>query len=168
MAANKTVLGALVGASIFLGLVAVWPRSVHPPAVNQNLSCPPRTMAEKIAGADLVVTGDVFAVLPFASQAEVLIVGERDYRGTVPDRGINIITDRQAVGDSAMTENGSGLNLRADSGPYLLLLNRRDDGRFRIDRCSGSRRLDTGLTAVEEAALGPGQAVDGGSIRGIH
>lgn len=126
-------------------------------------ACIVRSISEYAENADLIITGEVFAVIPEETTgATVLITPSRVFRGVLPVRGVDIAS---RVGTPS-TSGGRPVDGRVDelhfaSGqpPYLLYLRESDDGRYRTSACDGSRSMPEGLTAQEQAILGKGEEV---------
>lgn len=112
--------------------------------------CPVEAASERIARADLIVTGSVFAVIPGPTGADVLITPDRVYKGQAPKEGITI-TAKDAEAGVSLSEGE--LHFRSVDPTYLLFLRQRSDGRFLTSRCDGSRFLGNGLSAEEEPLL---------------
>ena len=155
-----------VGVVLLAGSVLLWPRPIVRPRPS-HIHCATSSVGQRLGQADLVITGHVFAVVPFGVLAEVLIQPDWVYRGTPPATGVNVVTTRQGRQTSSVTRGGG---LKFSSGPtvYVLALDRRVDGRYTVGQCSGSRLLGDGLTAAEKDFLGPGHAVDEATLSGIH
>lgn len=109
---------------------------------------------QKIAGADLIVTGNVFAVIPGPTGADVLINVDQVYKGTVPERGITIAALDAEKMNEERSIDGTDLHFASGQPPYLLYLHEREDDRYHTSRCDGSRFLGEGLSSEEQQFLG--------------
>lgn len=147
-----TAIVVVVAAAIF---IATKPKRV--PQLNTNAQqpswlCPDRTLAENVAAADLILTGEVAAVLFQKTLADVWIKPRERFKGTPPSTGLRIMAN--PVEDAQGTVEGMGdLHFTSDDPPYLLFLKQRADGRFSTSACYGSRLLGDGLTPEEKTVL---------------
>lgn len=113
--------------------------------------CPRQTVEQRVAAADLIVTGTVFAVIPDNDEAGVLITPQRVYRGSLPPNGI-VVAARSADRTTSNAVTGD-LHFTSDDPPYLLFLKQRSDDRFATSACFGARLLGDGLTPEEQTVL---------------
>lgn len=115
-------------------------------------ACIPLTLADSVARADLVLTGDVFLVVPAEpGYASVLITPQKVLKGKVPSQGVRIL----AIADAgAAGSRSDDLHFTSNQPPYLLFLQQQPDGVYRTSKCVGSRLLGGGLTVEELAAFG--------------
>lgn len=126
--------------------------------------CPAKTLAEQMGIADLILTGEVFVVLPDDTDALVYIKPLTVYKGSPP---IPLII--RANADEGVPAGGSGqrqilvlpdgsrqneLHFASGQPPYLLFL-RKSDNKFLTSRCDGSRVLGSGLSTQEQENLAP-------------
>jgi hypothetical protein len=123
--------------------------------------CARQVLPDHIAAADLILSGEVFVVLPDEPNALVYIKPLTVYKGTPPAQIIIRATAATATaggtGGNAIVilPNGtkeSELHFASGQPPYLLFL-RGSDNKFITSRCDGSRLLGGGLTAEESAVL---------------
>lgn len=148
---------AVVILAVLIAAVFVVPRIVREPESGRSVtdvpkaSCVALSAAERIARADLIVTGSVFAVLSGPTGADVLVTPDRVFKGQVPKEGITIAAKDAKAGVS-LSEGGE-LHFRSTDPVYLLFLRQRPDGRFLTSRCDGSRFLGNGLSEEEEPLL---------------
>jgi hypothetical protein len=120
----------------------------------------PTTLSERVAAADVIVSGSVFVVIPGGSYgAQVIIDPLTFYKGRV-DTPTLIVNARDDAGVTTFTSDDRE-HLRFQSGqpPYLLYLYRQADGTFNTRDCDGTRFLATGLTAEEQQLSGLKTAV---------
>lgn len=126
-------------------------------------ACIARLPSEYADNADLIITGEVFAVVPEETTgATVLITPLRVYHGVLPERGVDIASrvGTPSTSDGSPKDNSMGeLHFASGQPPYLLYLREGDDGRYRTSACDGSRSIPGGLTAQEQALLGEGEEV---------
>lgn len=120
--------------------------------VGSPVPCTPLPFAASIARADLILTGEVFLVVPAdPGFATVLITPLRVYKGNVSAQGIRI----RALADAPITGVASDdLHFASGQTPYLLFLQQQPDGVYRTSKCVGSRLLGGELTVEEQEALG--------------
>jgi len=141
------VVGAAVAAIVSVSML-----SSHPAPSTAKLTCVPIAPAVALERADLVLTGEVFLVVPAGGEyAHVLITPSRVYKGKTPPAGVRIL----ALADTgtAAGQLPNDLHFASGQSPYLLFLRQGADGIYRTSRCDGSRLLGIGLTDAEAAAL---------------
>lgn len=139
-------VGALVTAIITVSTVVEQQRASPPPP-----PCAPLSVVESVRHADLILTGDVFLVVPAeAGLATVLITPHQVYKGDVPALGVRIRALATTEGANVNTDD---LHFASQQPSYLLFLQEDTDGLYRTSRCIGSRSLGSGLTATERALL---------------
>lgn len=154
------VILIVVGAAIAVCVVAYVFIQSSRDGDHERIVCGEITSYEAFTYADLIVTGDVFAIVPGDQYAQILFTPDWVYKGMIPDTGIQIAST--AVDDTVKYPRGDvapDLHFTSSDPPYLLYLRRRDDGTFSTSRCYGSRLLGAGLTADERVTLGDGQEV---------
>ncbi len=155
---GRFALGVLGLALVLLaGGWWVWGRSTSVTVNGQ--SCATADIQDQLTAADLVLTGSVFAVLPAATGADVIIAPDRLYRGrlTTPSPRIAALADQTGADTKKYTEGE--LHFASGQGRYLLFLHARSDGRYDTRACFGSRLLTKGLSPEETSALGAGTPV---------
>ncbi len=153
------VMTATVASLVVVWAVRWWSSQPSQVAINQTV-CSFRTLADRVGAADVILTGQVFAVIPSGPGAEVIISPLRLYRGTLPVRGIQIVA-RPMKPPARLARSGQPeLTFASDQPPYLLFLQSRADGKFDTSACAGSRTLGSGLTPEEVQLLGAGQPVE--------
>lgn len=122
-------------------------------------SCLPQTVVEQFAAADLVATGTVLTVAENDDgSAEILIEPTVVYKGDgLLFEDTIIILDE----DGVSVQTSIDVNFQEGDTPYLLFLTANDDEEtFTTSQCAGTRLLEAGLTADEQAALGAGQTIE--------
>ncbi|MBI2984428.1 MAG: hypothetical protein HYY50_02290 [Candidatus Kerfeldbacteria bacterium] len=150
---------AAIAIIALIGLVGMWwlaGRRATPTASRPTMitACHPWTPAEAIRQADLIMTGQVFIVLPSRLGAEIVIEPGRVFHGQLPEGAVRVVA--KPVTKMVMSPDGSEpeLHFTSDQPPYLLVLRRRTDGLYETRSCWGSRLLGPGLRPEEEAAWG--------------
>ncbi|MEK7639706.1 MAG: hypothetical protein AAB424_00985 [Patescibacteria group bacterium] len=141
------VVGAIVTVVITASMVVEQQSAATPSA-----PCVPLAIIDSVARADLILTGEVFLVVPAdPGYATVLITPERVYKGEVLKAGVRIRAKADSlVGGSVLDD----LHFASNQPPYLLFLQQDTDGLYRTSKCIGSRSLGSGLTVDERAAFG--------------
>lgn len=135
-------------------------RADEGPAGSVVYTCRQQSLSAKVESADLILTGNVFAVIPSQLGAEVIISPTQIYRGTLPVGGIQIVAQPNTSPSRAVTSEYQELNFTSGDPSYLLFLRQRTDGKYATSQCAGSRLLGEGLTAAETAILGLGHSVN--------
>lgn len=156
MISTKRLLALGFGMLVVV-LLGVWLRSERKSS-ETVVQCDVTSAAQQYAAADLVLTGEVFLVVPDGTEnAKVLITPLRLYKGDVPAAGVAIT----AKAESGGTESNVTGELHFASGqpPYLLYLTQQANGLYTTSRCMGSRLLGEGLTNEEQQVLGIGQTI---------
>lgn len=111
------------------------------------------TLEDNIRSADVIMTGQVFAVLPGgALGAKVIMTPLTVYRGNL-DAPTATIEARADSGEDEVPVNGHELHFASGQSAYLLFLHRTEDGVYRTSECQGSRFLGAGLTDAEQSLL---------------
>ena len=115
----------------------------------------PATLPERVAAADVIVSGSVFMVIPGGSSgAQVIIDPIKVYKGQV-DTPTVIINARDDAGVTTLaTDSHQNIHFQSGQPPYLLFLLQEADGTFLTSQCAGTRFLETGLTSEEQQLLG--------------
>jgi hypothetical protein len=116
-----------------------------------NQSCPILSAEEKVARADIVLTGQVEMVLPQGPLgAQAIIKPITIYKGAVATP--NVIVDAQPANDAGQP-TAISLNLASEQSPYLFFLHSGGDQAYRTSACDGTRPFGSGLTSAENQAL---------------
>jgi hypothetical protein len=151
MVSTRRLLGFGFGAfAIVLLGVSLYPEN-KPVAVEAQ--CDTVSVAQQYAAADLVLTGEVFLVVPDGVEnAKVLITPSRLYKGKVPAIGIAIAA--KAGANKVESDVAGELHFASGQPPYLLFLKTGENGVYTTSRCMGSRLLGEGLTSEERKAFG--------------
>lgn len=158
-ASNRTALAVLFVLIVVALAITLWPKDqTEPKYLGKN--CDQLTLQEKVSLADLIVTGQVFIVIPSSFGAEVIIEPTRLYKGALTPQGIRIVAD-PAAPDGMKSSNGqtSELQFASTQPPYLLFLTARSDGRYDTRACLGSRLFGEGLTDQERQLIGVGEPI---------
>lgn len=120
--------------------------------VSVQAKCVNETVAQRLARAEVVVTGSPYSILEGDETFPTEVVFEplTVYKGSVED----VISVVQPLAPTSID-----VDLSSDE-PYLLFLKKgTEEGTFTTDTCAGTRTLGTGLTADEQSALGAGTVV---------
>lgn len=111
------------------------------------------TVQENVRSADVVMTGQVFAVLPGGSLgAKVIMTPLTVYRGNLDAPTATIEARADSEGKEILA-NSHELHFASGQSSYLLFLHRMEDRTYRTTECQGSRFLGAGLTDAEQSLL---------------
>ncbi|GEM_PF-2345822 len=164
-----TIIGVFT-ALVVLGLGVWYARSEKTDTAVTNIQtfqitekkCSIQTTAEQAAAADLILTGEVFVVLPDEPDALVYMKPLTVYKGLPPmpliiraNAGENVPAGESGRRQIIVLPDGSRqneLHFASEQPPYLLFL-RKSDNKFLTSRCDGSRVLGSGLNEGEQSVL---------------
>lgn len=150
-ASRKQVLVGCAGLLVIgLGVGITIRRKPAPLNIQSNKGCP-TTQRQRVAKADLILTGRVDMVLPDSvTGAKAVIIPDQIFKGSSSFPTVSVLAadDQQVNGRSGSDQDV--LHLKSGVGTYLFYLRKVSDATYVTRPCDGSRFLDSTIPTDEK------------------